>query len=297
MVKSRKGVDILNKVAVVTGATSGIGKACVELLLKSGVDVIGIGRDDQKMNQLIATLGSIHHTKLTMVKGDLGTNESVKHAADEIISVVKQNYEGTFDLLFHVAGRVSSGYHENIDGNEVTFATNHLSSFLLTHYLYPHMLLSKDPRILVVSSRSHYRASINYKNLQNKTFYNIFKAYKRSKLYNVFFVKGFANKMKNIPIYAIDPGLVNTDIGLKGTNKLAQYFWKKHAARGTDIYYPAGFMIDIALKPEYLSLSGHYFLEGKAVKSNPITYRLDHMEHVWHESLKYTKIDHYFTHK
>jgi NAD(P)-dependent dehydrogenase (short-subunit alcohol dehydrogenase family) len=287
----------VNRVAIVTGATSGIGKACVELLLKAGVDVVGLGRDDEKINQMIASFGAFKNAKLTMVKGDLSTNHSVQDAADKLRDVINNDYEGTLDLLFHVAGRVSSGYHENEDGNEVTFATNHLSSFALTHYIYPLMLSSKDPRILVVSSRSHYRASINYKNLQNKFFYNILKAYKRSKLYNVFFVKGFAYKMKKIPIFAIDPGLVNTNIGMKGTNKLAQFFWKKHAAKGTDIYYPAKFMMDIALKPEYKELSGHYFLEGKAVQSNPITYRLDHIEHVWQESLKYAHIDHYFTHK
>ncbi len=287
----------MNKVALVTGATSGIGKACVELLLKSGVDVIGLGRDDEKIIHLMTSMSSINSGKLIGVKGDLGSNQMVKDSAQEIIKIINQHYDGRLDIMFHVAGRVSSGYHTNEDGNEVTFATNHLAPFLLTHYLYPYQLKSLDPRILVVSSRSHYRASINYKNLQNRILYNIFKAYKRSKLYNVYFVKGFANKMKQIPIFAIDPGLVNTDIGMKGTNKLAQFFWKKHASRGTDAYYPSQFMIDIALKPEYKELSGHYFLEGRAVKSNPITYRMDHIEHVWHESLKLSKIDHYFTHK
>ena len=287
----------MNKVAVVTGATSGIGKACVELLLNAGVDVIGLGRDDDKINGLIASLSSIKNAKLTCVKGDLGSNQSVFDSAQKIIDVILKDYEGQLDLMFHVAGRVSSGFHVNEDGNEVTFATNHLAPFLLTHYLYPYQLKSKDPRILVVSSRSHYRANINYKNLQNKYFYNIFKAYKRSKLYNVFFVKGFSNKMKQIPIYAIDPGLVNTDIGMKGTNRLAKFFWKKHASKGTDAYYPSTFMIDIALKPEYKELSGHFFLEGKAVQSNLITYRMDHIEHLWNESLKLSKIDTYFTHK
>lgn len=287
----------MNKVALVTGATSGIGKACVELLLKSGVDVIGLGRDDDKINHLIASFSSIKTAKLTCVKGDLGSNRSVKESADSIIKVIDQDYDGRLDIMFHVAGRVSSGYHINEDGNEVTFATNHLAPFILTHYLYPYQLKSLDPRILVVSSRSHYRATINYKNLQNKHFYNILKAYKRSKLYNVYFVKGFANKMKKIPIYAIDPGLVNTDIGMKGTNKIAKFFWKKHASRGTDAYYPSQFMVDIALKPDYKELSGHYFLEGKAVKSNPITYRMDHIEHVWNESIKFSKIGTYFTHK
>lgn len=287
----------MNKVAIVTGATSGIGKACAELLLKSGVDVIALGRNDEKINHMITTLGTIKHAKLTVVKGDLSSNRLVHETALSIINVINNNYDGRIDILMHIAGRVSSGYHENEDGHEVTFATNHLSIFLLTHYLYPLMLSSSDPRMLVVSSRSHYRASFNFKNLQNKCLYNIFKAYKRSKLYNVLFVKSFSQKMKSIPVYAIDPGLVNTDIGMKGTNRLAQYFWKKHASKGTDAYFPAQFMVDIAIDPKYRSLSGHYFLEGKAVESNPITYRMDFCEQLWNESMKLTKIDVYFNHK
>ena len=297
VIKLIKGADCMNKVAIVTGATSGIGKACAELLLKSGIDVIALGRDDQKINHLISTLGTIKHAKLTIVKGDLSSNRLVAETAQSLMDVIHHEYEGKLDILMHIAGRVSSGYHKNEDGNEVTFATNHLSIFLLTHYLYPMMLSSHDPRMLVVSSRSHYRASFNFKNLQNRFFYNIFKAYKRSKLYNVFFVKSFAHKMKNIPVFAIDPGLVNTDIGMKGTNRLAQFFWKKHAAKGTDAYYPAQFMVDIATDPTYQSLSGHYFLEGKAVESNPITYRMDFCEQLWNESLKLTHLDNYFNHR
>ena len=101
--------------------------------------------------------------------------------------------------------------------------------------------------------------------------------------------------MEHIPIYAIDPGLVNTEIGMKNTNKLAQFFWKKHASRGTDIYYPAKFMIDVATLPEYKKLSGHYVLEGKVVESNPITYRMDLAEKLWLESLKLTHIKSYFS--
>lgn len=285
----------MNKVAVVTGATSGIGKACVELLLKEEIDVIALYRNEEKMNQVMAMLSPISKAKLTMVYGDLSDNDSVREAGKNIISILNSAYQGKLDILMNVAGMVSSGYHENKDGNEVTFATNHLSIFLLTHLLYPFMLSSSDPRILVVSSRSHYRANINFKNLQNKYFYNILKAYKRSKLYNAYFVKSFASKMEHIPIYAIDPGLVNTEIGMKNTNKLAQFFWKKHASRGTDIYYPAKFMIDVATLPEYKKLSGHYVLEGKVVESNPITYRMDLAEKLWLESLKLTHIKSYFS--
>jgi len=284
----------MQKVAIVTGATSGIGKAILELLLNDKIDVIALGRNQNRLDQLAIEMSEIKTAKLTLVLGDLSDNNKSRKASLALANVIEKKYGGRLDILMHVAGMVSSGYHENQDGNEITFATNHLSVMILTQKLYPYLLKSDDPRMLVVSSRSHYRANINFNNLQSRKLYNIFKAYKRSKLYNVFFVRYFAKHIKEIPTFAIDPGLVKTEIGMKNTNALAQYFWKKHANRGTDVYYPTRFMLDIATKPEYKELTGHYFLEGKSVKSNPITYDLEVCEKLWNASLKYAKIDTFF---
>lgn len=284
----------MQKVAIVTGATSGIGKAILELLLNDKIDVIALGRNQNRLDQLAIEMSEIKTAKLTLVLGDLSDNNKSREASLALANVIEKKYGGRLDILMHIAGMVSSGYHENQDGNEITFATNHLSVMILTQKLYPYLLKSDDPRMLVVSSRSHYRANINFNNLQSRKLYNIFKAYKRSKLYNVFFVRYFAKHIKEIPTFAIDPGLVKTEIGMKNTNALAQYFWKKHANRGTDVYYPTRFMLDIATKPEYKELTGHYFLEGKSVKSNPITYDLDVCEKLWNASLKYAKIDTFF---
>jgi len=288
------GVIYMKSVALVTGATSGIGKAIVELLLLENIDVIALGRNQEKLDQLSIDMKDKGKAKLTLVVGDLSDNNSSNLAGQALAKVIVEQYQGKLDILMHVAGMVSSGYHENRDGNEVTFATNHLSVMILTHILYPFLLKSSDPRMLVVSSRSHYRADINFKNLQSKKLYNIFKAYKRSKLYNVFFVRYFAKQVLEIPTFAIDPGLVKTEIGMKNTNALAQYFWKKHANRGTDAFYPTRFMLDIATKPVYRELSGHYFFEGKSVKSNPVTYDLEIAEKLWLASLKYANIDKFF---
>jgi NAD(P)-dependent dehydrogenase (short-subunit alcohol dehydrogenase family) len=284
----------MQNVAIVTGATSGIGKAILELLLKDNIDVIALGRNQARLDQLKVEMKDKGKAKLTLVLGDLSDNQKANEASISLARVIEKDYKGKLDILMHVAGMVSSGYHENQDGNEVTFATNHLSVMILTKKLYPYLLKSDDPRMLVVSSRSHYRANINFKNLQSKKLYNIFKAYKRSKLYNVFFVRYFAKHIKEIPTFAIDPGLVKTEIGMKNTNWLAQYFWKKHANRGTDAYFPTQFMLDIATKPSFKELSGHYFFEGKSVKSNPITYDLEIAEKLWNESLVYAKIDTFF---
>jgi NAD(P)-dependent dehydrogenase (short-subunit alcohol dehydrogenase family) len=218
--------------------------------------------------------------------GDLSDRQGVNQVLDGIKHELNTSYQGRLDILMNIAGIVSSGLHLNKDGNELTFATNHLSVFMLTLGLVEALEKSEDPRILVVSSLSHYRASINFNNLQSKRGYNILKAYKRSKLYNVFFVKGFAKRYPHLPIFAIDPGLVKTEIGLKNTSKLAALVWSWRVSTGSDAYYPASFMVNMVIDPSYIAQSGHYFKEGLLKKSNPITYREETIKRLWIETEK-----------
>lgn len=270
------------KVAVVTGATSGIGLANVELLLKKKINVIALGRSMEKnLNVAEKMKGYTNNVNLDLVIGDLSDKTKTKLAIESIAHVIKTKYQGKLDILMNIAGIVSSGLHLNEDGNEITFATNHLSVFMLTKALTTYLEKSDDPRILVVSSLSHYRARINFSNIQNMKFYNILKAYQRSKLYNVFFVKEFSRRYPHLPIFAIDPGLVKTEIGLKNTSKLAAAIWSWRVSKGTDAYYPAQFMVDIATEKDYISQNGNYFKEGKLKKSSPLTYQEGIAKRLW----------------
>jgi NAD(P)-dependent dehydrogenase (short-subunit alcohol dehydrogenase family) len=281
----------MSKVALVTGATSGIGYANLILLLKEDIHVIALGRDLEKIKQIKEEVKNSHYkANLDFVIGDLSNNRLTNQTATDIVDIIKKKYDSRLDIMMNIAGRVTSGYHENEDHNELTFATNHLSVFLLTYHMIPYLRKSDDPRILVVSSLSHYRASINFNNIQNKKFYNILKSYKRSKLYNVFFVKEFARRIEDIKIYAIDPGLVNTNIGAKNTKGLARLVWNIRKNKGTDIYYPSKFMVDVATKSEYLDQNGQYIKEGKSISSNPITYLEEPAKKLWDYSEELVKI-------
>lgn len=272
----------MNKVAVVTGATSGIGKAVVQLLLKENINVIGLGRNQERIDKVKKEYADLtQNTNLDFVLGDLSDNRQVNLAAHAIIEFVNDKYDGKIDILMNIAGIVSSGRHLNEDGNEVTFAINHLAVFLLTYHMVPLLRKSDDPRILVVSSLSHYWASINWKNIQSKKLYNILKGYKRSKLYNVFFVKEFSRRFDDIKIYAIDPGLVKTELGLKRTNGLAYSIWNSRMNKGTNPLYPAGFMVDVATKQAYQSLSGHYIKKGLSIESSKVSYSLEDAKKLW----------------
>ena len=282
------------KLAFVTGATSGIGKSLVLTLLKADIDVIGLGRSDDKIEKLqqeVKDLGI--QNELMIVKGDLSNHEGIIDISNQVISILKEKHT-KLDYMCHVAGRVTSGYHISKDHHELTFQVNHLAVVDLTYQLLEFMNQNIKSRILVVSSQSHYRANINFDNLETKTYYTILRSYKRSKLYNVLFVRGFSSKYKDIPIYAIDPGLVRTSIGTKNTSKLASFIWKWRAKKGIHPEVAARHMLNVLMDPTFDHQSGSYVRHGVIVSSNPITYKEEVIDRLWNETIKMLEIKDFF---
>lgn len=280
----------MNKLCVITGATSGIGYEVMAQILNLEVDVIAIGRSVDKLNQLKETFKSkIQAKQLTLVRGDLSEKKGCFDVYHQVSKLINERHQ-KLDLLINVAGIVNSGYKENSDYNEITFATNHLSVYMLTGLLYPYLKKSSDPRVLVVSSLSHYRACFDKTNLQSKRFYNVLRGYQRSKLYNVLFVKRFNRFEKDIKIYAIDPGLVKTEIGDKHTKGLALIIWKFRKKGGVEATIPAKYMVDIATKHGYEALSGGYMKDGLSIKSSKVTYDIKKQDILWKESQRLTGV-------
>ncbi|BCR36479.1 SDR family NAD(P)-dependent oxidoreductase [Mariniplasma anaerobium] len=284
----------MQKIAIVTGATSGIGRQLVLKLIEQNMIVIALGRSDEKIENLkIDTEALITDNALYVIKGDLNNIKSIEEI-EKRISFVLDEHQYQIDYLIHVAGRVTSGYHVNKDQHEMTFAVNHLAVVLLTHLLIKRIRKSEKSRILVVSSQSHYRANINFNNLESKKFYSILRSYKRSKLYNVLFVKALASRFEDVPVYAIDPGLVRTKIGTKNTSKLASFVWNWRSKKGIDPMVAATHMYDVLTQERFDNISGSYIRHGQPVSSNPITYDKENIDKLWDVSLEMLDIKKYF---
>lgn len=284
----------MKRLSVVTGATSGIGYEVMVELLNQEVDVIAVGRSVEKLNHInLQFQDKVKNNQLILVRGDLSDNQGCIDVSNKIIDAINAR-GGILDLLIHVAGIVSSGFKENRDHNELTFATNHLSVYILTHFMYPYLKKSNDPRIMVVSSLSHYRACFDKTNLQSKRFYNVLRGYQRSKLYNVLFAYRFHRMEKQIKIYAIDPGLVKTDIGDKHTKGLALFVWRLRKKGGVDANIPAKHMVEIALKESYLNDAGGYMKDGVKIKSAKVTYDEYKQDLLWKESQRLTNLKYPF---
>ena len=190
------------KIAVVTGATSGIGLATAKRLAGRDVYVIGVGRD--KARCAAAKQGILEYApmaKVEYVLGDLSTTQGVRDIAAQVKMLT-----GQVDYLLNCAGTVSSWFVSTSEGFELQFAVNHLAPFLLTMELMDVLKTSDDARVLVISSASHYHTKVNWKDVMMRRHYSCLAAYKQSKLLNVLFTSELARKYPELTTFAVDRG-------------------------------------------------------------------------------------------
>ncbi|CAG2116662.1 unnamed protein product [Medioppia subpectinata] len=214
-----------DKVVVITGANTGIGKETAYLLSLRGAKIYIGCRDIKKGETAIQEIKARNpDSNLTLFKLDLSSLKSVRYFANQI-----KNTEKTVDLLINNAGVMACPPSVSADGYELQLATNHLGHFLLTLHLLPLMKRSKSARIVNVSSCAHLVGQIDLDNINLKhNAYDPFKAYAQSKLCNVLFTRELAKRLpgSNINAYALHPGIIDTEIARHG--KPANGFMKRY---------------------------------------------------------------------
>jgi NAD(P)-dependent dehydrogenase (short-subunit alcohol dehydrogenase family) len=188
------------------------------------------------------------------------------------------------DVLVNNAAAVSSRYSATEDGYELTLAVNHLAPFLLSHELLPILRASPSPRVVTVSSGSHRHARIHWQDVMLRRGYGILRAYRQSKLANVMFTAEWNRRWAQGPhlrAYAADPGLVNTEIGLKGTHGLARWAWDRHRARGAPAEVGARTVIFLATDPGVEGSSEIYWRDCSPTSPDPYALRAEEAGRLW----------------
>jgi len=231
--------NLKDKNIVITGATAGIGRAAARALAAQGANVIGVGRSGARCAETQKVILEEYPTaRLSFITADLSSQRAVHRLADQIRALFESPEEARLDVLVNNAGTVSSWYTTTEDGYELQFAVNHLAPFLLTHELLPLLMAAPQGRVITVSSKSHRGARIHWDDVMNRKGYNCLRAYKQSKLANVLYSYEFNRRMagsKNcsqVRAFAVDPGLVNTEIGLKGTAGIERWVWGRRRGGG-----------------------------------------------------------------
>jgi len=174
------------------------------------------------------------------------------------------------------------------DGIETTFAVNHLAVMLLTYLLLPALRKTPGSRVITVSSNSHYHTRFNPKKAANPPVYFGLWAYKVSKLSNVLFTQHF-NRMlggKAPHAFAVDPGLVATDIGLKDPGLLAQWVWRGRQKIGDSPEKPSRTILHVAQAEGLDCLKDPYWKNSAPKPASPAAWDWELIERTWIESCR-----------
>lgn len=282
----------MERICLVTGATSGIGLATAAALAGLGARVIGVGRDQNRCDAARRQLLNRHPgARVEYALCDLSSQSQIRSLAQSM----RDNLDH-LDILIHAAGAVSSYFMTTEDAIELQFAVNHLAPFLLTHELMGLMRASREARVVTVSSGSHYHTKLDFSDLQMRRRYRCLSQYKRVKLCNILFTAELNRRFGEggpLLAFAADPGLVRTEIGLKGTAGIERLVWKLRMRSGVDPSVPAE---EIAFLATDGSLSGRrepYWFQKKPKAPSPYALREDAARLLWNASARLCGIRNY----
>lgn len=175
--------DQTRRVAVVTGASSGLGLATARELARAGAEVVIACRDAAKGTRAAAEIAAaVPAAKLQVSRLDLADLASVRAFAARL-----RDECARIDLLVNNAGVMAPPRRTSPDGFESQMATNHLGHYALTGLLLATLLAAPQPRVVTVSSLAHRIGRINFEDLQGERSYSNWRAYSQSKLANLLF--------------------------------------------------------------------------------------------------------------
>ncbi len=284
-----------DRISLVTGANSGIGFETAKALAAQGDRVFLLCRNEEKGRAALEHIQQeTGNERLELLTADLGSQNQLRQAGAELARRVDR-----LDVLVNNAGTWMSQHQLTEDGVESVIAINHLAYFLLSHLTYPLLRESAGGRIVNVSSDSHFQVrGMHFDDLHLTGNYHGLRSYAQSKLANVLFTYEFDRRKPDahICINAVQPGLVQTDIGLKNTNWLHALAWRirrqmkgnKTPAQGaaTSVY--------LASHPEAGGLSGKYWEDCRPKPSSKASYDQEAAERLWQVSCEWCGIDQYF---
>jgi NAD(P)-dependent dehydrogenase (short-subunit alcohol dehydrogenase family) len=291
------------KVALITGANSGIGFEAARGLARAGAHVVLACRDLDKAHAAEARLrAEIPDAVLEPLALDLSHLESVRVAARHFASAHEQ-----LDVLCNNAGVMAIPRRESADGFEMQFAVNHLGHFALTGMLLPTLLRTPSARIVTVSSSAHRIGSMRFDDLDGARSYHKWVAYGQSKLANLLFAYELHRKLAAAGAHAISvachPGYAATNLQhvgpqLTGARVAALVYRLGNALIAQSAEHGAWPTLYAATAPDvssgdYIGPSGPGELFGKPehVRSSSVSHDVELARRLWQISVARTGVD------
>jgi NAD(P)-dependent dehydrogenase (short-subunit alcohol dehydrogenase family) len=271
----------------VTGASSGVGKAAAKALAARGWHVIAHGRDPERTAVAGAEIlaAAAPGAKVDMIRADLSLLSDTARMAEKIASLT-----GKVHAMLNNAGGVRSERVITPEGNEATFAGNHLGHFLLTTRLLPLLRAAAangtpgSARVLSVSSTGHEHCpGIDWDDLQQTRQWISGKSYCLAKLCNILFTRELAKRASadGIVANAMHPGIVDSNFvnhaepGMKSYMQTLELISPESAADT---------LVWLATAPEAGRVTGGYFHERAQINTAPAGSDDKAAARLWEES-------------
>ena len=273
-----------NKMVLITGATSGIGRVTALELAKKGAHVVVVGRSIEKIQSVLTEIQNLPGSPpADFLLGDLSLLVDVRRIAAEY----SQRWN-RLDVLVNNAGGLFMRRQITAEGHEMTLALNHLAYFLLTNLLLDLLRASAPARIVNVSSMAHLGSKLDLKDLENKHLYTGSLAYSRTKLMNVYFTYELARRLDGSGVTAnvLHPGYVDTNLGFNNGGLIKIIFTIGQKILAVPPERGARSTVYLASSAQVEGISGKYFENYKPVRSSPISYNPNIAAALWQASLE-----------
>ncbi|KAE9459525.1 hypothetical protein C3L33_08546, partial [Rhododendron williamsianum] len=300
-----QGIDGTGLTAIVTGASSGIGRETTCVLALRGVHVVmAVRNTDSGRKVKEAILEENPNAKIDVKELDLGSLASVRNFVSEFKSL-----GFPLNLLINNAGVFAPPFMLSPDKIDLQFQTNHLGHFLLTNLLLETMKSTarqshKEGRIVNVTSVAHRFAywgiqfdRIMAPSINDESWYSRVYGYIQSKLANLLHAKELTKRLKEegveITANSIHPGCVNTKIMrylgfLNGSSIIATYLVKNASQVCPLVLDGAATTCYVAMHPQVKGISGEYFTDCNIANSSPLAKDAELAKKMWDLSLSWT---------
>jgi NAD(P)-dependent dehydrogenase (short-subunit alcohol dehydrogenase family) len=264
------GGRLAGRTVVLTGASSGIGRATALGLADEGARLFLVGRTPERCEETLAEIRRrTGRDDAVMLRADLSSQAEVRRLAGELLARAERVH-----VLVNNAGVTLLERQQSVDGLEATFATNHLAYFLLTGLLLPRLRESAPARIVNVASDAHRFGRLDLSDLQNERRYRAMRVYGQSKTANILFTQELARRIagSGVTANALHPGGIRSNLGrsegrvLEGVRRAVGLFLKtpEEGARTS---------LHLACSPELEGVSGRYF--AKCRERTPAAHARD----------------------
>ncbi|MHA2352422.1 MAG: SDR family oxidoreductase [Candidatus Thorarchaeota archaeon] len=281
-------MTLKDKVCIVTGSNSGIGKETALALAEMGAKVVTVVRNKESGEEACSEIIEVSgNSSVDLMICDLSSMESIRNFASEF-----RNKYNRLDVLVNNAGAVISKRQLTIDGFERTLAVNYLAPFLLTHELLPLLKGSTPSRVINLSSGLHKRAKLNLDDLQSESSYKSRNVYGSAKLMVVMHTYEMARRLKDtgVSVNVVLPGFVATNLGRSSGSLASRVMFGMMKPFQLNPKEGAETSVYVASSPDVEGVTGKCFEKKEAIETSEITNDAELQKQLWDATISLLRL-------